>query len=159
MLILSIMVSIGIILYACFAYLVAQSKIVEVRRRWRYSILWGVFLGAFVSILFALLSVLAFFGDQNELGYMAAFRSPISLLNLFIGIILFLAYPVLIGLSFAFLFTFVTYWQELQRGDMFVNRLLYPVKKHPSDNSSDSVFDQARTFIAKFVDGQIKKRI
>jgi hypothetical protein len=143
---------IGIILYAGFAYLVAHSKHVEVRRRWRYSILWGVLCGAFLFILFGIGSVLALFGDEDTLGYMAAFRSVRGPLGLFKGILFFLAYPVLISLPFIFLITFVTYWKQSDMGDMFINQLLYPVKKHPSDQSSNSVFEQIRSFITKLID-------
>ena len=61
---LTVIASIGIVLYAGFAYLVTRSKNAEVRRRWRYSILWGVSSGVFTYILFAAISVLAFFGDE-----------------------------------------------------------------------------------------------
>ena len=48
---LGVVVSGGIILYAVFAYLAVQSKNVEMRRRWRYSILCGVSYGIIVTIL------------------------------------------------------------------------------------------------------------
>jgi len=125
---LGVITSIGVILYAGFAYLVAHSKNIEVRRRWRFSILWGVSFGVFTSIFFGIVSVLALFGDENELGYMAVFKSPRTLLDWFIAIFSFLVYPVLISLPFVFLVTFGIYWKQLGMGDYFINQLLYPVK-------------------------------
>ena len=136
---LSLIASIGIILYACFAYLVAHSKNKEVRRRWRYSILWGVSFGIFASVLFSILSVLTLLSDENKS-------------DLFTSIFSSLVSPVIIILPFVFLVTFDTYWKQLGMGDMFINQLLYPVKKHPSDKSPDSFFDRAKTFIAKIID-------
>jgi len=149
---LGVIVSIGVVLYAGFAYLVAHSKNIEVKRRWRFSILSGVSFGVFTSIIFGIISVLALFGDENELGYMVAFKSPRSLLDLFIGIFSFLVYPVFISLPFVFLVTFGTYWKQLGMGDLFINQLLYPVIKHPSDQSPDGIFDRVRAFIAKLID-------
>jgi len=149
---LGIIASIGAVLYAGFAYLVAHSNNIEVRRRWRYSILWGVTFGVFTSILFGILSVLGLLGSENELGYGAAFKSPRSLLDLFIGIFSSLVAPVIISLPFVFLITVGTYWKQLGMGDYFINQLLYPVKKHFSDQSTDSIFDRVRTFIAKLID-------
>ena len=150
---LSAIAPIGIILYAGFAYLVARSKSIEVRRRWRYSILWGVSSGMVLSIFFGVGSIVALWGNESEMGYMAVFRSLKSPLDLFTGMVLFLTYPVLIGLPFAFLVTLGTYWKQLGMGDMFINQLLYPVIRHPSDRSPDGIFDRVRTFIAKLIDG------
>ena len=142
---LGIIASIGVALYAGFAYLVAHSKNIEMRRRWRYSILWGVTFGVFTSILFGILSVLSLLG--------AAFQSPRSLLDLFPGIFSSLVTPVILSLPFVFLVTFGTYWKQLGMGDLFINQLLYPVKKHFSDQSTtNSVFDRMRSFIAKLID-------
>ena len=149
---LSIIASIGIILYVCFAYLVVHSKNIEVRRRWRYSILWGVSSGVIIAILFGIVSILALFVDEGDLGFMTLINYPRSSSDLFTGIVLFFMYPALISIPTVFFITFITYWNEIQRGDLFVNRLLYPVKKHPSDKSPDSNFDKVRTFIAKLID-------
>src|SRR4030095_3335714 len=149
---LSVGALLGVSLYAGFAYLVAHSNNVDVRRRWRYSILWGVSSGVVISIFFGVGSILVLLGNESELGYMAVFRSLRSPLDLFTGIVLFLVYPVLISLPIILIVTFGTYWQELSRGDLLINRLLCPVKKHPSDQASDSIFDQVRTSIAKLID-------
>jgi len=146
------MAAVGIVLFAGFAYLVTHSKNRDVKRRWRFSIFWGVTSGALLSILFGLFSVLALFADEKAIGYMEVFRSIRSPMDLIAGIVLFIVYPVLIGLPFAFLITIGTYWRQLGMGDLFINQLLYPVKKHPSDQSPDSIIDRLRTFIAKFID-------
>jgi hypothetical protein len=148
-----VIAAIGVILYVGFAYLVNRSKNIEVKRRWRYSILWGVSYGVFAFILLCILSVLALFGDENEFGYMVAIRSSRSPLDFFIGIVLFFVYPVLISLPLVFLITLVTYGKELQNSDMFVNSILNPAYKHFSDRSPDSVFERLRIIIANFVDG------
>ena len=84
---------------------------------------------------------------------MTLLKHSSSSLDLFMGIVLFLAYPVLISLPFVFLVTFGTYWKQLGMGDLFINQLLYPVKKHFSDQSTtNSVFDRMRSFIAKLID-------
>lgn len=149
---LIVITTIGVVLYAGFAFLVAHSKNMEVRRRWRFSILSGVFFGAVISILFGLASILAVFGDENELGYMTVFRYPSNSLALFTGIVQFLSYPVLLSLPLVLLVTFGTYWKQLGMGDLFINQLLHPVMKHPSDQSPNSIFDRVKTFLAKLID-------
>jgi hypothetical protein len=148
---LGILAAVGVVLYTGFAYLVTHSKNIEVKRRWRYSILCGVSFGVFTSIMFGVVSVLALFGDESELGYMTAFKSPRNPLDLLMGIFSFIVYPVLISLPFAFLVTFGTYWKQLNMGDMLINHLIYPIKKHPSDQSPDTIFDRVRAHIAKFI--------
>jgi len=149
---LSAIASIGVILYAGFAYLVVRSKNTEVKRRWRYSILCGVSFGVILAILFGIISILVLFVDVGNLGFMALIKHPRNSSDLFTGIVLYLVYSVLINLPVVSFVTFGTYWNEIQCGDMFINRLLYPVKKHPSDGSPDGVFDKMRTFIAKLID-------
>ena len=137
---LSLIASIGIILYACFAYLVAHSKNIEGRRRWRYSILWGVSFGVFASVLFSILSVLTLLSDENKSDFFTSiFSSLVS--------------PVIIILPFVFLVTLGTYWKQLGLGDYFINQLLYPVIKHPSDQSPGGVVDWVKAIIAKLIDG------
>jgi ABC-type Fe3+-siderophore transport system permease subunit len=151
---LTLVASIGVILYIGFAYLVVRSKNIETKRRWRYSILSGVCFGASLSILFGIGSVFfVLFGDENGLGYMTIFRSLRSPLDFLKGILFFLTYPVLISLPFVFLVTFDTYWKQLRMGDMFINQLLYPSIRHPSDRSPDGLFDRVRAFITKLIDG------
>ena len=130
---LGVIVLIGVILYIAFAYLVMHSKNTDVRRRWRYSILRGVSFGVLISILFDIISSLILFVDDGDLGFMSLIRHPGSPSDFFTGIDLFLTYPVLISVPAIYFVTFVTYWKEIQRGDLFINRLLYPVKKHPSN--------------------------
>jgi len=72
-------------------------------------------------------------------------------LDLFTGIVQFLSYPVLLTLPLVLLVTFGTYWKQLDMGDLFINQLLYPVIKHPSDQSPGGIFDRVRTFLAKLI--------
>jgi hypothetical protein len=124
----------------------------ETRRRWRYAILWGVSFGIFIYLSVEIISILVLFGDESQLGYVAVFKSLRNPLDLFMGIALFLLYPLLISLPFGLIITLGTYWQELRRGDLLINRLLYPVKKHFSDQSPDNILEQLRILVAKFID-------
>lgn len=108
--------------------------------------------GALLSILFGIFSLLALFGEKNALGYMEVFRSIRSPMDWVAGIILLFAHPILIGLLFCFIVTFGIYWRQLGMNDLFVNQLLHPVKKHPSDQAPDSIIDRVRTLIAKFIE-------
>jgi hypothetical protein len=149
---LSVIALIGVALYAVFVYLVAHLKNVDTRRRWRYSILCGVSSGVFSSVLFGIGFVLALFVDVNQLGFMILLKHPRSIVDIVTGIILFLTYPVLISVPLVFIVTIGTYINQLQLSDLNVTHLLYPVKKHPSDQSPDDIFTQVRIFIAGLID-------
>ncbi|SRR5258706_11495697 len=148
---LTAITSVGVILYAGFAYLVTRSKNMEVKRRWRYSILCGFSFGVIIAILFGIISILVLFVDEGDLGFMTLIKHPRNSSDLFIGIVLFLIYPVLISVPTVFFVTLGTYLQELQRGDMFVNQLLYPPYKHFSDKDPESVFERIRKFVSRFL--------
>jgi len=57
-----------------------------------------------------------------------------------------------ISTFFALFITFAMYFRELQNGDLFINRLLYPSQKHPSDESSENILGRIRRYIATLVD-------
>ena len=143
----------GIMLYAVFAYLVAHSKNIDTKRRWRYSILWGVSSGVFISFIFGVVFVWAFFIDVSQSGFMVLLKQPKNKTDLFAGIILFLTNPILISLPLVFIVTFGTFIKQLGLNDFNTAYLIYPVKKHPSDQSLDNIFTRIRIFIVGFIEG------
>lgn len=149
---LSVITVMSIALYVVFAYLVAHSKIVDTRRRWRYSILWGVSIGVINFILLGFVFVLGLFTDINQSGFAMLLNNPMRTSDLFISIILVLMNPILISVLIVFIFTFGTYINELRFSDLHVTHLLYPIKKHPSDQSPDDIFTQVRNFVANLID-------
>lgn len=150
---LSAITIMGIALYAVFAYLVAHSKNIDTRRRWRYSILWGVSFGVIFSIFFSSIFVLGLFVDIYQSGFMTLVKQSKSILDLFTTIIFLFTPSILINLPVVFIGTFGTYTKELSSSDLNVTRLLYPVQKHPSDQSPDDISTKARKLIVSFVDG------
>jgi hypothetical protein len=150
---LSVAALLGVVLYAGFAYLVAHSKDMEVRRRWRYSILWTIS----PNILSFIIGLVIVFGvdlyvDESNSGVYSLNQISKNLIDISTGIILMLPSIVLILLFIIFLLTLATYMRERNSGDLNINRILCPAYKHPSDQSPDSIFERIRIFIAKLID-------
>lgn len=149
--ILSIVAFIGLTLYAGFAYVITRTRRVDVRRRWKYSILVGTTFAILSSVVLNFIFLSALFVDGNNLGFMVLFNKPRDLTDIFTGLILFLVYPILINIPLMFLITLTEYISQVRTGDLIINHILYPVEKHSSDKSPDSIFARIRKIASKLI--------
>lgn len=142
---------IGLVLFVGFILLVVHVKNPESRHRWRYSVLWGIVSGIFITILFYLIFLISLFVANNHTGFIELIKHPKISADMIAKIILFPVSLLLITVPFAFLITLATYQWEYRSGDISINYILYPPSKHPSDVDPDSVSERIRRFIARLL--------